>query len=80
MAYSLKNCSRRVTDYVIHSAHNLALTCADVEHALSAPHIVMASQQPQQQAAPVRTSHCKLVLLGEAAVGKVFPFPFQARL
>jgi len=30
----------------------------------------MSAQQPQQPAAPVRTSHCKLVLLGEAAVGK----------
>jgi len=30
----------------------------------------MSAQQPQQQAPSIRTSHCKLVLLGEAAVGK----------
>lgn len=35
----------------------------------------MSAQQPQQPAAPVRTSHCKLVLLGEAAVGKVDRIP-----
>jgi Ras-related protein Rab-5C len=33
----------------------------------------MSTPQTQPQAAPVRTSHCKLVLLGEAAVGKVLP-------
>lgn len=67
-------------DYVIRYAHNLALTSRDGQTRLLAPQILMASQQPQQQAAPVRTSHCKLVLLGEAAVGKVFLVPLHAGL